>query len=341
MSLGAATRRCSRRRARAQARRDCLPGGHVARLRPGDARRRRTPVRRRSTCSSSWRRSSALALAGGNATLGQGGTLGGLGHFSHRRCARNVVQRRPAAGRRLPDAAHHGRAAPAATRCRQDQIVGLPTADAAIGIFRAFRSALTNVGGIDLLVSATYVPDDRRRDDDVADRRRSGTCSSATACASGSCRSRSSCRASRSRTSSATCRRRHHRRRRPTLDVDIARRQGEDDRVARRREQEPACCSASPPASARTGTSETANVQATVRRSRRARHDRRPSSPLDAEADAHELLRRPVAQPPAVQARRRGRQVTGGDGRDVQRVRDRARRRRRAPTARWASASAC
>ena len=47
------------------------------------------------------------------------------------------------------------------------QIVGLPTADAAIGIFRGVPLGLTNVGGIDLLVSATYVPEIGDADDDI------------------------------------------------------------------------------------------------------------------------------------------------------------------------------
>jgi hypothetical protein len=47
------------------------------------------------------------------------------------------------------------------------QIVGLPTADAALGIFRGVPVGLTNVGGIDLLVSATYVPSIGDAGDDI------------------------------------------------------------------------------------------------------------------------------------------------------------------------------
>jgi hypothetical protein len=83
-----------------------------------------------------------LALAGGNATIGQGGTLGGIGHLSV-----GVGQFTPsttgAVQRELPT---------------KSQIVGLPTADAALGIFKGFPLGLTNVGGIDLLGSASYVP---------------------------------------------------------------------------------------------------------------------------------------------------------------------------------------
>jgi len=38
------------------------------------------------------------------------------------------------------------------------QLVGLVTADAAVGIFRGVPLPLTNIGGIDLLLSASYIP---------------------------------------------------------------------------------------------------------------------------------------------------------------------------------------
>jgi hypothetical protein len=40
----------------------------------------------------------------------------------------------------------------------KSQVFGLPTADAAIGIFQGFPLALTNVLGVDALISAEYVP---------------------------------------------------------------------------------------------------------------------------------------------------------------------------------------
>jgi hypothetical protein len=100
-----------------------------------------------------------LALTGGNATLGSGSTLGGPGHFSLGLRA-NFFQGD------LPDVASFpapsgpgqvqrtgANALPASTT-----FIGLPTADAAIGVFRGVPLPLTNVGGIDLLVSASYVP---------------------------------------------------------------------------------------------------------------------------------------------------------------------------------------
>ncbi|MDB4890831.1 MAG: hypothetical protein JWL61_2686 [Gemmatimonadetes bacterium] len=96
-----------------------------------------------------------LALAGGNATLGQGSTLGGLGHFS-------VGVRANAFQGSLPDIGSYSPSVNGAQKngslATKDQWLGLPTADAAIGIFGGIPLPLTNVGGIDALVSASYVP---------------------------------------------------------------------------------------------------------------------------------------------------------------------------------------
>jgi hypothetical protein len=46
------------------------------------------------------------------------------------------------------------------------QILGLPVVDAAIGIFKGLPLGLTNVGGIDLLLSANYIPKVGGSDDD-------------------------------------------------------------------------------------------------------------------------------------------------------------------------------
>jgi hypothetical protein len=95
-----------------------------------------------------------LALAGGNATIGQGGVLGGLGHFS-------VGVRGNVFNGRLPEVDKFTQSTNGAqkqTLPAKDQILGLPTADAAIGIFKGLPLGLTNVGGIDALVSAAYVP---------------------------------------------------------------------------------------------------------------------------------------------------------------------------------------
>jgi hypothetical protein len=95
-----------------------------------------------------------LALAGGNATLGQGGTLGGIGHLS-------VGVRGNVFSGLYPDVTNFPRSTTGAVQRElptKSQYLGLPTADAALGIFKGIPLGLTNVGGIDLLASASYVP---------------------------------------------------------------------------------------------------------------------------------------------------------------------------------------
>jgi hypothetical protein len=97
-----------------------------------------------------------LALTGGNATAGQGGVLGGLGHFS-------VGVRVNGFGGLTPNTSGNGY--PVSTTGAQQRTLptktmffGLPTADAAIGLYKGFPLALTNILGVDALVSAEYVP---------------------------------------------------------------------------------------------------------------------------------------------------------------------------------------
>jgi hypothetical protein len=95
-----------------------------------------------------------LALAGGNATIGQGGTLGGIGHAS-------IGVRGNVFKGLLPDVGQFPQSTNGAVQRElptKSQWLGLPTADAAIGIFKGIPIGLTNVGGLDVLVSASYVP---------------------------------------------------------------------------------------------------------------------------------------------------------------------------------------
>jgi hypothetical protein len=96
-----------------------------------------------------------LALAGGNATLGSGSTLGGPGHFSIGLRA-NFFQGDLPDVETFPTPNVTGRVL--RTLPTTSQLVGLVTADAAVGIFRGVPLPLTNIGGIDLLLSASYVP---------------------------------------------------------------------------------------------------------------------------------------------------------------------------------------
>jgi len=93
-------------------------------------------------------------VAGGNPTLGQGGTLGGLGHFS-------VGVRANVMKATIPnvDQIQVQPGAPVSTNIpSSDKWVSLPAADVAIGLFKGFPIGLTNIGGIDALVSVSYLP---------------------------------------------------------------------------------------------------------------------------------------------------------------------------------------
>lgn len=97
-----------------------------------------------------------VSLAGGNATLGQGGTLGGIGHFS-------IGVRANVLAGDIPDIdsdTYNPRYTGAERRTldTKKQALGLPAVDAAVGLFKGLPLGLTNIGGIDLLASATYVP---------------------------------------------------------------------------------------------------------------------------------------------------------------------------------------
>jgi hypothetical protein len=109
------------------------------------------------------------SIAGGSAVLGQTGALGGFPHFS---IGLRVNGLRGAVPQpqdvRL---ALNGRQA---TSFRtESQWVGFPTAEAAVGVFKGIPVGLTNVGGIDVLVSASYLPN--VEDDDFGIRTTGGS----------------------------------------------------------------------------------------------------------------------------------------------------------------------
>lgn len=100
----------------------------------------------------------ATAITGGNATLGMGGTLGGPGHFSVgvrlNAIAGSIPQVQDVPPRTTGSTQH--------TFPTNDSPIPMPAAEAAIGVFKGIPLALTNIIGLDLLVSATYVPDTER-----------------------------------------------------------------------------------------------------------------------------------------------------------------------------------
>src|SRR5690242_16974147 len=96
-----------------------------------------------------------IALAGGNATLGQGGALGGLGHFAVELRGNAIAGDLPQI-QDFPQPSTNGRKSYVLPS--KKQFVGLPTLDGAVGVFKGLPLGLTNVGGVDVLVSASYVP---------------------------------------------------------------------------------------------------------------------------------------------------------------------------------------
>lgn len=95
-----------------------------------------------------------ISLTGGNSVLGQGGALGGLGHFAIE-LKGNIV-----AGS-LPNVQEVGAtygSAQSSSYTTKNQVLGLPAATVAIGLFKGLPLGLTNVGGVDALLSATYIP---------------------------------------------------------------------------------------------------------------------------------------------------------------------------------------
>lgn len=95
-------------------------------------------------------------IAGGNATLGQAGSLGGLGHFSLGLRVNAIQGSLPQIQNITPSVNGATNTTPIDTK---SQLFPMPTADLAIGIFKGLPLAITNVGGVDLLVSASYVPE--------------------------------------------------------------------------------------------------------------------------------------------------------------------------------------
>jgi hypothetical protein len=137
----------------------CAVSTATAQNAPAEAQCLAAPLATRDACQQSvdlfkyMATQMGTAIAGGNATLGQGGTLGGLPHFTVGLRANLVMGHVPELQTPSLTGIQQRTAYPVAT-----QILGFPAVDASIGIFKGFPLALSNVGGIDLLVNAAYVP---------------------------------------------------------------------------------------------------------------------------------------------------------------------------------------
>jgi hypothetical protein len=104
------------------------------------------------------------AMTGGNTTLAQGGALGGLRLGLIPRFAIdvrvNAVQgNAPNYNPTFSPLAANNAPPPApAQLTTENAIVPMPAVDVALGVFKGIPLPLTNVGGIDLLLSAAYIP---------------------------------------------------------------------------------------------------------------------------------------------------------------------------------------
>lgn len=96
----------------------------------------------------------ATAVAGGNATLGEGNTLGGLGHFTIEARGNVVSGKAPLFNNATLGTLGAEQSTFSTTR------IALPAAliDGGLGLFRGLPAGLTHVFGIDLLGSAFYAP---------------------------------------------------------------------------------------------------------------------------------------------------------------------------------------
>ena len=110
------------------------------------------------------------SITGGNTTMGQGGTLGmRLGLVPHVTVGVRInavmggVPNFPQPAPQLSGPP----AAPGAEIETSNLPLGLPAVDAAIGVFKGIPLPLSNVGGVDILLSAAYVPTIDRDEIDI------------------------------------------------------------------------------------------------------------------------------------------------------------------------------
>lgn len=95
------------------------------------------------------------SLTGTSAIIGQGGTLGGLGHFALDVRANVLMGSLPDLGSFSADTG----SAKVSNIKTNDQPLGLPAVDLAVGLFKGLPLGVTNILGIDALVTATYIPE--------------------------------------------------------------------------------------------------------------------------------------------------------------------------------------
>jgi hypothetical protein len=95
------------------------------------------------------------ALAGGNAVIGEGGAYAQVGRFSLGLRATAFEGGLP----QIQDVSLAANGARSANVAVSDQYLGAPAADAAIALFPGLRVGGVRVGAVDLLGTATYIPE--------------------------------------------------------------------------------------------------------------------------------------------------------------------------------------
>lgn len=104
------------------------------------------------------------AMTGGNTTLAQGGSMGGprfglVPRFAIGVRANAVQGNAPDYAPQLVVTTNPNQPPPTARPLTtSNAIVPMPAVDLALGVFKGVPLALSNVGGVDLLLSATYIP---------------------------------------------------------------------------------------------------------------------------------------------------------------------------------------
>ena len=96
-----------------------------------------------------------VSLTGGNALLGTGSTVGGIGHAKFEVRVNGLWGSVPNVQNPAPAAGPYQQS----TYTTKTQVLGLPAVAGEIGLFKGIPLPLTRVGGIDALVTATYIPD--------------------------------------------------------------------------------------------------------------------------------------------------------------------------------------
>jgi len=97
----------------------------------------------------------STAIAGGSSTLGQSGALGGLGRFAVSIRATGVIN---GAFPNIGDSPFRTDGVKQSYTTEKQIVPGVGV-DASVGVYKGLNLGATHIGGVDLLVSALYVPD--------------------------------------------------------------------------------------------------------------------------------------------------------------------------------------